>query len=160
MTKNICEQFNAKIAKSRGLPAISMKKEIRCYIMRKMNKEKWLQVGYIGPITPHAQKVCFVWYIICSLCFHWCYPNIGFDSYCRNWNLLKKIVLNGLLNGLKTRMVVSLRLLACQPKCVSTWINKLTHVEYGSCVMCLVCMLMLLLDLKTWSHKILFTTAC
>ena len=34
-------------------------------------------------------------------------------------------------------MAVSLRLLACQPKCVLTWINKLEHVEYGSCAVCL-----------------------
>ena len=70
MTNNMCEQFNAKIAKYRGLPAISMMEEIRCYIMRKMNKERQLQVGYIGPITPHVQKVCSFSYIYCSLCCH------------------------------------------------------------------------------------------
>ncbi|KAF7825061.1 uncharacterized protein G2W53_016225 [Senna tora] len=56
LTSNMCEQFNAKIAKYRAKPVLTMAEEIRCKVMRKITKEKEKMMQYHGPIVPKVQN--------------------------------------------------------------------------------------------------------
>ena len=51
----MCEQFNSQIVQYKGKPIITMAEEIRCYVMRKMNDNRYTMARYQGPICPRAQ---------------------------------------------------------------------------------------------------------
>ena len=51
---NMCEQFNNKILKFKGMPKITMLKEIRLYMVRKFSHQRRLYKIYVGPLCPKA----------------------------------------------------------------------------------------------------------
>ena len=52
ITNNNCESFNEKILKFRNKPILSLREDIRTYIMRNMRSAKLKMVVGLGPLVP------------------------------------------------------------------------------------------------------------
>ena len=56
ITNNNCESFNEKILKFRNKPILSLREDIRTYIMRNMRSAKLKMVVGLGPLVPMQQS--------------------------------------------------------------------------------------------------------
>ncbi|RYQ85537.1 uncharacterized protein [Arachis hypogaea] len=56
ITNNMCEVWNAKIVEYRGKPILTMCKDLRCYLMRKMATHKRKLEACSGLLAPVQQK--------------------------------------------------------------------------------------------------------
>ena len=56
ITNNNCESINEKILKFRNKPILSLREDIRTYIMRNMRSAKLKMVVGLGPLVPMQQS--------------------------------------------------------------------------------------------------------